>query len=159
MTTSVSVLGTDLALEAAQAQLKTIRLTSQPGLTVRRRVRDGYALTAMDLTGPQQAEKLKRPMGKYITMELTPYLQRQQDFFARGARCIARELAALLPEGDAPVLVVGLGNRSLTADAVGPLALPHIPAHAAGHAGGIRGLFLCGSSDHRGLGGDGIGKL
>ena len=65
-------------------------------------------------------------MGKYITMELTPYLQRQQDFFARGARCIARELAALLPEGDAPVLVVGLGNRSLTADAVGPLALPHI---------------------------------
>ena len=38
----------------------------------------------------------------------------------------ARELAALLPEGDAPVLVVGLGNRSLTADAVGPLALPHI---------------------------------
>ena len=94
----MSVLGTDLALEAAQAQLKTLRLTSQPGLTVRRRVRDGYALTAMDLTGPQQAEKLKRPMGKYITMELTPYLQRQQDFFARGARCIARELAALLPE-------------------------------------------------------------
>lgn len=81
----MSVLGTDLALEAAQAQLKTIRLTSQPGLTVRRRVRDGYALTAMDLTGPQQAEKLMRPMGKYITMELTPYLQRQQDFFARGA--------------------------------------------------------------------------
>ena len=92
----MSVLGTDLALEAAQAQLKTIRLPSQPGLTVRRRVRDGYALTAMDLTGPQQAEKLKRPTGKYITMELTPYLQRQQDFFARGARCIARELAALL---------------------------------------------------------------
>ena len=28
MTTSVSVLGTDLALEAAQAQLKTIRLTA-----------------------------------------------------------------------------------------------------------------------------------
>ena len=78
MTTSVSVLGTDLALEAAQAQLKTIRLTSRPGLTVRRRVRDGYALTAMDLTDSQQAEKLMRPMGKYITMELTPYLQRQQ---------------------------------------------------------------------------------
>ena len=107
-------------------QAKTVRLTSRPGLEVRRRERGGYALTAMDLTGPQQAEKLKRPMGKYITMELMPYLQRQQDFFARGARCIARELATLLPEGDAPVLVVGLGNRSLTADAVGPLALPHI---------------------------------
>ena len=126
MTTRVSVLGTDLALEAAQLQMKTAHLTSRPGLAVRRRVQDGYALTAMDLTDPRQAEQLKRPPGKYITMELEPYLRRQTDFFAAGARCIAAEMAALLPEGSAPVLVVGLGNRSLTADAVGPLALKHI---------------------------------
>ena len=78
----MSVLGTDLALEAAQVQLKTIRLTSQPGLTVRRRVRDGYALTAMDLTDPHRAAELQRPVGKYITIELGPYLHRQRDFFA-----------------------------------------------------------------------------
>lgn len=124
--TSVSVLGTDLALEAAQMQAKTARLTSRPGLEVWRRERGGYALTAMDLTDPHRAAELQRPVGKYITMELGPYLHRQRDFFARGAGCIARELAALLPEGDGPTLVVGLGNRSLTADAVGPLALPHI---------------------------------
>lgn len=122
----MSVLGTDLALEAAQMQAKTARLTSRPGLEVRRRERGGYALTAMDLTDPHRAAELQRPVGKYITMELGPYLHRQRDFFARGAGCIARELAALLPEGEGPTLVVGLGNRSLTADAVGPLALPHI---------------------------------
>lgn len=126
VTTSVSVLGTDLALEAAQMQAKTARLASRPGLEVRRRERGGYALTAMDLTDPHRAAELQRPVGKYITMELGPYLHRQRDFFARGAGCIARELAALLPEGEGPTLVVGLGNRSLTADAVGPLALPHI---------------------------------
>ena len=126
VTTSVSVLGTDLALEAAQMQAKTIRLTSRPGLEVRRRERGGYALTAMDLTDPHRAAELQRPVGKYITMELGPYLHRQRDFFARGAGCIARELTALLPEGEGSTLVVGLGNRSLTADAVGPLALPHI---------------------------------
>ena len=126
VTTSVSVLGTDLALEAAQMQTKTTRLTSRPGLEVRRRERGGYALTAMDLTDPHRAAELQRPVGKYITMELGPYLHRQRDFFARGAGCIARELAALLPEEEGPTLVVGLGNRSLTADAVGPLALPHI---------------------------------
>ena len=126
VTTSVSVLGTDLALVAAQMQAKTARLTSRPGLEVRRRERGGYALTAMDLTDPHRAAELQRPVGKYITMELGPYLHRQRDFFARGAGCIARELAALLPEGEGPTLVVGLGNRSLTADAVGPLALPHI---------------------------------
>ena len=107
-------------------QAKTARLTSRPGLEVRCRERGGYALTAMDLTDPHRAAELQRPMGKYITMELGPYLHRQRDFFARGAGCIARELAALLPEGEGPTLVVGLGNRSLTADAVGPLALPHI---------------------------------
>lgn len=126
VTTSVSVLGTDLALEAAQMQAKTARLASRPGLEVRRRERGGYALTAMDLTDPHRAAELQRPVGKYITMELGPYLHRQRDFFAQGAGCIARELAALLPEGEGPTLVVGLGNRSLTADAVGPLALPHI---------------------------------
>lgn len=126
VTTSVSILGTDLALEAAQMQAKTARLTSRPGLEVRRRERGGYALTAMDLTDPHRAAELQRPVGKYITMELGPYLHRQRDFFARGAGCIARELAALLPEGEGLTLVVGLGNRSLTADAVGPLALPHI---------------------------------
>ncbi len=107
-------------------QAKTARLTSRPGLEVRRRERGGYALTAMDLTDPHRAAELQRPVGKYITMELGPYLHRQRDFFARGAGCIARELTALLPEGAGPTLVVGLGNRSLTADAVGPLALPHI---------------------------------
>ena len=107
-------------------QAKTTRLTSRPGLEVRRRECGGYALTAMDLTDPHRAAELQRPVGKYITMELGPYLHRQRDFFARGAGCIARELAALLPEGEGPTLVVGLGNRSLTADAVGPLALPHI---------------------------------
>lgn len=126
MTTSVSVLGTDLALEAAQMQMKTTRLTSRPGLDVRRMEHSGYVLTTMDLTDPHRAAELQRTVGKYITMELGPYLQRQRDFFARGAGCIARELAALLPEGEGPTLVVGLGNRSLTADAVGPLALPHI---------------------------------
>ena len=107
-------------------QAKAVRLTSRPGLEVRRRECGGYALTAMDLTDPHRAAELQRPVGKYITMELGPYLHRQRDFFARGAGCIARELAALLPEGEGPTLVVGLGNRSLTADAVGPLALPHI---------------------------------
>ena len=43
------------------------------------------------------------------------------------AQALAAELGALLGLAPgAPALVVGLGNRSLTADAVGPLALPHI---------------------------------
>ena len=126
VTTRVSVLGTDLALEAAQIHMGAAQIASCPGMEVRRKMRDGYALTYMELTDPEQARRLERPVGKYITMELAPYLHRRKDFFVQGAQCIARELMALLPGGEEPVLVVGLGNRSLTADAVGPLALGHI---------------------------------
>ena len=54
VTTSVSVLGTDLALEAAQIQMKTAHLTSRSGLEVRRSECGGYALTHMHLTDPKR---------------------------------------------------------------------------------------------------------
>lgn len=126
MTTSVSVLYTDLALEAAQMQADGEKIKSAPGLDIRERMRDGYTVTTMHITDTQQAEQLGRPMGTYITVALQPYLRRQSDFFLHGVQCIARELMELLPRGRASVLVVGLGNRSLTADAVGPLALSHV---------------------------------
>lgn len=122
----MSVLGTDLALEAAQMQGGSGGLTACAGVKIRRRVRSGYAVTDLELTDRQQARRMERPVGKYITMELKPYRQRQRDFFVEGAQCIARELGALLPKGEGAVLVAGLGNRSLTADAVGPLALQDI---------------------------------
>lgn len=120
----MSVLGTDLALEAAQLKAGSRNLL--PDLSVREHMRDGYTVTALRVSDPQQAEQLGRPMGRYITVGLAPYLQRQADFFLHGVQCIARELMELLPRGREPVLVVGLGNRSLTADAVGPQALRHI---------------------------------
>lgn len=126
MTTSVGVLGTDLALEAAQTQLGTAQIDSCPGLKVRRRMRGGYAVTHMHLADAEVARRLERPVGRYITVGLAPYLQRQGEFFGRGAFCIAEELKRLLPPGQGTALVVGLGNRALTADAVGPLAIPHI---------------------------------
>ena len=36
---------------------------------------------------------------------------------------LAEELGRLLPPGEAPVMVVGLGNRHVTPDALGPLAV------------------------------------
>ena len=48
----------------------------------------------------------------------------QADYFDRGVRCLAGELAALLPEG--PVLAAGLGNRAMTCDAVGPASIDNL---------------------------------
>ena len=53
-------------------------------------------------------------------------VRREEDAFGRAARAVAAELNALLklPEG-APALVVGLGNRAITPDNIGPAAADH----------------------------------
>ena len=63
------------------------------------------------------AEKIEKPKGRYVDMEADsirfPYGKFDGEAFA-----LAEELAELLPEkGD--ILLVGLGNRNLTADSLG----------------------------------------
>ena len=122
----MGILGTDLALEAAQLQGTPV--TSCPGLTVTQSIRQGYPVTRMDVQAGEQARRLERPPGTYITITLEPYLRRQPHFFARGAQGIAAELSSLLPpdKGKQPVLVAAIGNPSLTADAIGPEAVSNL---------------------------------
>lgn len=87
--------------------------------------RHGYGVTDVCVATKQAAEAVGKPEGRYVTIDLRPYFRREEGFFARAARCLASELRTLLPGvgEDWPVLVAGLGNRGMTADAVGPLAL------------------------------------
>ena len=75
------------------------------------------------------AEALDKPLGRYVTLELDALARREEDAFPRGVRALAAELSAL-PElvNSASYLVVGLGNREITPDAVGPRAAEHILA-------------------------------
>lgn len=64
-----------------------------------------------------EREGLARPAGRYVTVE-TPRAAALDEQDEALTALLARELAALLPPG--PVLVVGVGNRRVTADALGP---------------------------------------
>jgi len=122
----MSVRRSDLILEAAESLAVQGKKAEKTGgvRTVKSR-RCGYDVTAMRVIAPEAAEVLGKPIGRYVTVDLRPYFQRQTGFFARGVACLQGELTALLPvrEKERSVLVVGLGNRGLTADAVGPMAL------------------------------------
>lgn len=96
----------------------------------RRELRDGCAVTRLNHRGE-----------RYVTIEL-PALTDHTDGAA--AELIRRELTAMLP-GRGLVLVVGLGNRSITPDALGPLTADKILAtrHIRGElarAAGLEGL-------------------
>lgn len=61
---------------------------------------------------------LARPKGRYVTLE-TPAVSILDERDEHVIELAAAELKALLP-AEGPVLVVGVGNRRVTADALGP---------------------------------------
>jgi len=96
------------------------------GVESREREREGFPVTEVRVVSPAGAMALGKPVGTYVTVEMGALKRREADAFGRGARAIAAELSALLKlEEEAKVLVVGLGNRAVTPDAVGPLAVRH----------------------------------
>ena len=121
----MSITRTDLALEGVEQLRQGGDISRLDGVCAAEYTRHGYGVTDVRVATKQAAEAVGKPEGRYVTIDLRPYFRREEGFFARAARCLASELRTLLPGvgEDWPVLVAGLGNRGMTADAVGPLAL------------------------------------
>lgn len=126
---------TDLAIEAAE-QLR--ELTDRD--LEKEEHRDGDArVTRLRLRSGQAARAFGKPPGVYITIEVPP-LTDNEETLTHAAGLTAAELSRLLPE-TGTVLVVGLGNRAITPDALGPeaagmvLATRHIGGEFARSAG------------------------
>lgn len=84
-------------------------------------------------------DDLARPRGRYVTLE-TPSVSLLDERDNAVIELAAAELAALLPAAG-PVLVLGIGNRRVTADALGPRTVQHIlVTMGAGHGLPIRGI-------------------
>lgn len=108
---------TDMALEA----FENAEGGGIDGVQVNRWETDGVEITEVLVTDNEAAQLLGKPKGSYLTLECPLLLERDPDARLAVASLLAEELARLLPEDDgAPVLVVGLGNRSITPDALGP---------------------------------------
>ena len=114
---------TDLAREAHALWQEGAKDAARlPG--VRRRIhrREGCPVTRLDILNEAGEAALGKPAGSYRTVDLSAFLRREEDFFARAVRAVGQELKELLP-AEGSVLVAGLGNAAMTPDALGPLAL------------------------------------
>ena len=121
---------TDLALEAGE-----LRGEGLEGVESREEELEGFPLTTVRLTGEAGARALGKPAGTYHTLNLAGVGRREEGAFPRAARAVAHLLRPLLPHRG-EVLVVGLGNRAITPDAVGPRACDRtlVTRHLAGRA-------------------------
>ena len=76
--------------------------------------RGGVTITRVEIA----REGLAKPRGRYVTLEM-PSVSVLDERDAAVIETCAAELRALLPP-EGPVLVLGIGNRRVTADALGP---------------------------------------
>ncbi len=118
---------TDLAMEAkALWEEQTGERVPLEGVEAIDDSREGYPVNRVRITSAAGAQALGKPEGTYVTILLDGLAQREEDAFGRAARALAEELKALLPPSQrSAALVVGLGNRAITPDAVGPLVADH----------------------------------
>lgn len=115
---------TDLAMESQELWQESQRETL-PGVRSAEYRREGWPVTRVEILDDQGAEALGKPVGTYLTLDLTDYWRRPPDFFCRAAEGLAEELRSMLPEKGC-VFVAGLGNEAMTPDAVGPQAVRHL---------------------------------
>lgn len=84
-------------------------------------------VTVVRICNEDGARAMERPVGTYITMELPDLLSEEESLKELAEKEMERQLRILLSEKDAEhMLVVGLGNREVTADAVGPLTIDNL---------------------------------
>ena len=80
-------------------------------------------VTKVDILNEEGEKALGKPRGQYLTVELGDLSA--EGGFEDAVETVGRQLKKLLPAKGA-VLVAGLGNRAMTPDAVGPLAVEHL---------------------------------
>ena len=137
---------TDLALEAKEIWQESAKETTRlSGVKARNSKAEGYPLTRVEILDRRGEEALGKSIGTYLTLDLAAYWQRRPGFFERAVRAVGLQLKSLIPEQGA-ALVVGLGNRDMTPDAIGPLAADsllvtrHLIASMPKHFSGFRSV-------------------
>ena len=120
---------TDLALEAREGitegecgELRGVRVEEEYEEAKDIRV------TKVMIETKNAAKLMGKPVGVYVTMEAPALVEPDEDYHREISESFAAQLLKLFPDGDRElsVLVVGLGNREVTADALGPQVVDHL---------------------------------
>lgn len=114
---------TDLAIEV----LENSGQTTQNAVQTEKNL-EGFRLTQVEIH--REDERIGKPPGSYYTLSVDALLRREEDAFPRACRAVAHSLGQLTRQLDprTPVLVIGLGNRAVTPDAIGPLCCQSVLA-------------------------------
>ena len=125
------IIRTDLALERREMH------TGAPleGVLFSEYRNEDCKASVIEITDENGAAALGKPVGKYMTLEMTSFPDSSMLCDGR-LQLLKKALAELIPK-EGTVLIAGIGNPDITPDAIGPkcadgiLATRHIPPSAA----------------------------
>lgn len=117
-----STVRTDLALEARESIGE--KESEIHGVRVEKKYHEdsNVYVTTVIVDTKNGARMLGKPMGTYVTLEAPAMTEPEEDYHQEISEILAEEIRNLLPEPEKEqsILVVGLGNREVTADSLGP---------------------------------------
>lgn len=79
-------------------------------------------VTKVVIETKNSAKALGKPIGTYVTLEAPAMTQPDEEYHKEISKELAKQLKTIIPgiDREIAVMVVGLGNRDVTADALGP---------------------------------------
>jgi len=112
---------TDLALERHQLSKKE----KNEGIIFSEYYEKNIKVTQIEVENENGEQNLGKPIGKYITLEVTPF-EKNINAIGKETLVIGEMLESLLPKTNKPILIACLGNDSITPDALGPSVAQYI---------------------------------
>lgn len=111
---------TDLALEAREScEAENIKIRGVKVEEESDKEREIYTTTVI-VESENGAKALGKPVGTYITIEAPNMSASDEDYHREISEELAKHLRRLIGDRSRSILVVGLGNREVTPDALGP---------------------------------------
>ncbi len=129
---------TDLALETHEHFTENAQQIS--GVLLHNRSVKDIKITHVEVKTDEGAKKIGKPIGNYITLEFSDLRYIDNKTYERIVKQIATEIKMLICDDvEKPVLVVGLGNRAITSDSLGPEVIDRlmVTRHMFTHAPNI----------------------
>ena len=113
---------TDLAIESAS----NIDVKNLKGIKQKIEKTEELTITEIKIEEEEAAKSLGKPTGSYITIEF-PSLSKSCKNLEEKIKIVSEKIQKLVPK-DGLVFVVGLGNSSITPDALGPKVIESVLA-------------------------------
>lgn len=112
---------TDLALEAREIYSENAKDKEEiDGVDVKITKNEGITTTKIKITNENGIHALGKPIGTYVTIE-APDIKYSVEVYEHACRLLAEEIKNLAKiDSKTKTLVVGLGNKRITPDALGP---------------------------------------